>query len=94
MVCNGLLWMISGVCRWVPSTGMDPDDPRRYVQVAASIRALIKQGDIGPGDPVPSITTLVQDHGVARQTAAKALKLLADDGLIRQYPGLGYFVAR
>jgi DNA-binding GntR family transcriptional regulator len=94
MVCNGLRAMLAGACWWVPSTVMDPDDPRRYVQVAASIRARIEQGDIGPGDPVPSITQLTQEHGVARQTAAKALKLLADDGLIRQYPGLGYFVAR
>jgi hypothetical protein len=30
---------------------------------------------------------------VARQTAAKALKVLADEGLVRQWPGLGFFVA-
>jgi DNA-binding GntR family transcriptional regulator len=41
---------------------------------------------------VPSITTLTQEHGVARQTAAKALKVLADEVVIRQWPGLGYFV--
>jgi GntR family transcriptional regulator len=42
---------------------------------------------------VPSITTLTQDHGVARQTAAKALRLLESEGLVRRIPGLGYYVS-
>jgi DNA-binding GntR family transcriptional regulator len=42
---------------------------------------------------VPSITTLTQDHGVARQTAAKALRLLESEGLVHRVPGLGYYVA-
>lgn len=30
----------------------------------------------------------------ARQTAAKALPALADEGLLARYPGFGYYVAR
>ena len=45
------------------------------------------------GQPVPSITTLTQDHGVARQTAAKALQLLESEGLVYRVPGLGYYVS-
>jgi DNA-binding GntR family transcriptional regulator len=42
---------------------------------------------------VPSITTLVQEHGVAaRQTAAKGLRLLESEGLLYRVPGLGYYV--
>jgi DNA-binding GntR family transcriptional regulator len=41
---------------------------------------------------MPSITTLTQDHGMARQTADKALKVLADEELVRRWPGLGFFV--
>jgi DNA-binding GntR family transcriptional regulator len=41
---------------------------------------------------VPSITTLTQEHGVTRKTAAKALGLLEDEGLIYRVPGLGYYV--
>ena len=41
---------------------------------------------------MPSITTLVQEHGVARQTAAKGLRLLESEGLLYRVPGLGYYV--
>lgn len=50
-------------------------------------------GPAKPGQPVPSITTLTQDHGVARQTAAKALRLLESEGLVHRVPGLGYYVS-
>ena len=72
----------------------DNSDPRAYVRIAAEVRARIESGDLAPGDPVPSITTLVQQHGVARETAAHALKVLAGEGLVRRYPGLGYYVTR
>jgi DNA-binding GntR family transcriptional regulator len=36
------------------------------------------------------VPTLTQEHRVARQTAAKALKVLADERLVRQ--ALGFFV--
>ena len=69
------------------------DDPRRYVQIAAGIRKRIQDGDLQPGQPAPSITALVQEHGVARLTAAKALRLLEGEGLVRRIPGLGYYVS-
>ena len=70
----------------------DVDDPRRYVQIAVSIRTRIEAGELKRGQPVPSITTLVQEHGVARLTAAKALRLLESEGLVHRVPGLGYYV--
>lgn len=58
------------------------------MQVAESIR-----GSLGKaGDPAPSIAQLVEEHEVARQTAAKALKLLAAEGVLVKFAGLGYFV--
>jgi Bacterial regulatory proteins, gntR family len=68
------------------------DDPRAYVRIAADLRGKIESGELAPGTPVPSITTLVQEHGVARQTAAKALRMLETEGLVRRVPGLGYYV--
>jgi DNA-binding GntR family transcriptional regulator len=68
------------------------DDPRAYIRIAAAVRQRITSGELTPGQPVPSITTLVQEHGVARQTAAKALRLLETEGLVRRIPGLGYYV--
>jgi DNA-binding GntR family transcriptional regulator len=42
--------------------------------------------------PTPSITTLSQEYGHARQTCAKALRTLEDEGLLTRIPGLGYYV--
>ena len=62
------------------------------MRTAAMIRAQIADGMLSPGQPTPSITTLVQEHGVARQTAAKALHVLVSEGLMSRVPGLGYYV--
>jgi len=69
------------------------EDPRAYVRIADQVRQQITAGRLTPGQPVPSITTLTQDHGVARQTAAKALRLLESEGLVHRVPGLGYYVS-
>jgi DNA-binding GntR family transcriptional regulator len=74
------------------TTGSVPDDPRAYVRLASQLRQQITDGKLSPGQPTPSITTLTQDHGVARQTAAKALHLLEAEGLVYRVPGLGYYV--
>jgi DNA-binding GntR family transcriptional regulator len=63
------------------------------MRIAAIVRQGLEEGRWRTGDPVPSITTLSQEHGVARQTAAKALRLLEDEGLLTRVPGLGYYVA-
>jgi DNA-binding GntR family transcriptional regulator len=67
-------------------------DPRVYVQIAAALRDKISSAELESGQPVPSITTLTQDWGVARRTAAHALQVLEDEGLIRRWPGRGYYV--
>jgi DNA-binding GntR family transcriptional regulator len=69
------------------------EDPRAYVRIADQVRQQITAGRLKSGQPVPSITTLTQDHGVARQTAAKALRLLESEGLVYRVPGLGYYVS-
>ena len=70
----------------------DEADPRAYIRLAAELRRAIADGTYPPGTPTPSITTLSQRYGHARQTCAKALRLLVDDGLLIRYPGLGYYV--
>jgi GntR family transcriptional regulator len=69
------------------------DDPRAYIRMAGLIRQQIVNGKLKPGDSSPSISTLVQEHGHARQTCSKAFKLLMDEGLLFRVPGLGYFVS-
>jgi len=56
------------------------------------VRRQIAEGTLAPGMPTPSITTLSQQYGHARQTCAKALRTLEDEGLLVRIPGLGYYV--
>ena len=65
-----------------------------YVQLAALLRASIKRGEPEPDRPLPSYTTLMQEHGVARGTAAKAVQLLVAEGLVKIVPGRGAYVTR
>ena len=62
------------------------------MRLAALLRRQIAEGTLAPGMPTPSITTLSQEYGHARQTCAKALNVLVDEGLLIRYPGLGYYV--
>jgi DNA-binding GntR family transcriptional regulator len=70
----------------------DLTDPRAYRRLAALVRQQIGEGTLRPGQPTPSITGLSQEHGHARQTCGKALRLLETEGLVARIPGLGYYV--
>ena len=62
------------------------------MQLAGVLRKAIAAGKYPPGTATPSITTLSQDYGHARQTCSKALGVLVKEGLLIRYPGLGYYV--
>ena len=64
-----------------------------YVQVADAIQARIEVGDLLPNRPIPSENQLVQEYGVARGTARKAIQLLRDRGLVVTVVGRGTYVA-
>ena len=65
-----------------------------YVQLAALLRASIERGELAPDRPLPSYTTLMQEHEVARGTVAKAVQVLVGEGLVRIVPGRGAYVTR
>lgn len=76
---------------------MAPDDsewtdPRAYRRLAAVIRREISEGRLRRGHPTPSITSLSREHGHARQTCSKALRMLERERLVARFPGLGYYV--
>jgi GntR family transcriptional regulator len=73
-------------------TTADTTDPRRYIQLAATLRAQITDGMLAKDDRIPSISALCEDYHLSRQTAGKALRLLEGEGLIYRVPGLGYHV--
>ena len=68
-------------------------DPRAYLRLAVTVREQIADGRLSPGESLPSITVLCEEHGLSRQTVGKGLRLVEQDGLIYRVPGLGYFVS-
>lgn len=74
---------------------IDPEGPvPLYQQLAGILRERIESGDLPPDRPVPSITRLVQEFGIARGTAIKAVGMLVDEGLVYAVAGRGMFVTR
>jgi len=65
-----------------------------YLQLAAILRERVESGEIPPDEALPSITYLVQETGLAVGTVRKAIKVLADEGLVVTVPGRGSFVTR
>jgi len=71
---------------------MDDTDPRKYMQVAAELRDMIRTGELAPGARTPSVAAYRARTGYARQTIAKAMQMLETEGLLRRVPGHGYLV--
>lgn len=76
-----------------PIGGRGPAAQALYLQLAASLRADIREGRLKPGDPVPTEHELSEKHGVSRFTVREALRKLTEDGLIRRRRGSGTVVA-
>jgi GntR family transcriptional regulator, histidine utilization repressor len=74
------------------SPDVDLAETTAYRHLASLIRARISDGTLRPGWPAASITSLSQEHGYARQTCSKALRLLEAEGLVTRIPGRGYYV--
>ncbi|MCA1845296.1 MAG: GntR family transcriptional regulator [Actinobacteria bacterium] len=62
--------------------------------IAAELRRQIQQGNLEPGDRVPTMEALVKEHGVSRQTARQALNLLKAEGLVEYLGGRAGTVVR
>lgn len=63
-------------------------------QLAALLRAQIASGQLAPGQMLPSILRLAQEHELASNTVRKALRILKDEGLVESVAGYGTFVKR
>ena len=71
----------------MPSRG--PELPSARVET--DLRRRIEAGEWGQGEPLPSVGQLAAEYSVARNTVLKAIRKLADDGLIRVVPNWGTF---
>lgn len=63
-----------------------------YVQLAEILRGEIERGVHDPGAMLPSEAALCEEYGISRTAVRDALRLLADDGLVRKERGRGTFV--
>jgi DNA-binding GntR family transcriptional regulator len=65
-----------------------------YQQIAAILRARIEANELVPDRPIPSESTLMQQYGVARETARKAVRVLVGEGLVYVVQGRGAYVTK
>jgi GntR family transcriptional regulator len=63
-----------------------------YIQLADLIEKQIESGDLQPDYPIPSEAWMQQHHGVARNTARRAVEVLRERGLVYTIGGRGTFV--
>lgn len=65
----------------------------KYLQIQTSITDRITQGDLNPGDVLPSERELSQTFKVSRMTVRQAISNLVNMGILRRAHGVGTFVA-
>lgn len=64
----------------------------RYPQIADDLRRRVLQGELGPGERLPSEQALAAEYGVSRGVIRNALAALRRRGLVASHPGAGWRV--
>ena len=68
----------------------DPNPP--FAQLIEQIKQAVRNGQLGPGDSLPSIRQLANDLEINNKTVAKAYRLLERDSVIQSRGYRGTFV--
>lgn len=90
---EGMIVVMPGRGRVVaPAAGTVASVVPQYRALAAELRSMIESGQLRPGDPLPSESALVEQHGVARGTVRHALAELEGAGLVESVHGKGRYV--
>ena len=63
-----------------------------YIQIMDQIRQMVANGDLKPGDQLPTVRELAIDLQVNWNTVARAYRLLDEAGLISTQQGRGTFI--
>lgn len=72
---------------------IDIEDPRPpFTQLIEQIKQAVSDGQLDPGDPLPSIRQLASDLELNNKTVAKAYRLLERDSVIQSRGYRGTFV--
>ena len=88
--------MITDSKRESDQAGHDqPVPPRERVppsaKVEASLRTRVQAGEWASGEALPAMAALAEEYGVSRASVAKALRRMADAGLVEIVPQWGTF---
>lgn len=67
---------------------------RVYEDVIEQIENLILEGNLAPGDVLPTERELAQAFGISRGTLREAFRILEREGLIETRPGGGRFLSK
>lgn len=71
-----------------------PSDPTPiYRQIMEQVRRQIAGGVISPGQELPSVRAMAQEHAINPMTVSKAYSLLEAEGLLERRRGMGMVVA-
>jgi GntR family transcriptional regulator len=68
------------------------DNQPIYRQLRDRMVAMILDGVLGEGEPLPSVRTVAADLRINPLTVLKGYQQLADEGLVEKRRGLGMFV--
>ncbi|TRX73472.1 histidine utilization repressor [Pseudomonas mangiferae] len=73
---------------------MDIPGPQpQYLRIKTHILAAIRDGALRPGDRIPAETSLAGQFGVSRMTVNRAIRELADAGVVQRFVGDGTYIA-
>ncbi|WP_329494007.1 TetR/AcrR family transcriptional regulator C-terminal domain-containing protein [Kitasatospora herbaricolor] len=72
---------------------MSPETDPPFRRIAAELRRRITEGELAPGERVPSTRRIAEEWGVALATATKVLTTLSLEGLVESRPRVGTVVA-
>lgn len=64
----------------------------KYLEIADDFKRRIRDGQLPPGEKLPSETELMNTHGVSRTVARQAISRLREDGYAISHQGKGSFV--
>jgi DNA-binding GntR family transcriptional regulator len=67
------------------------EDRRKYMRIASALRGQLEDGTLKPGDSLAAVSVAAR-FGWARQTAVRAVRILAREGRLERLPRTGYVV--
>lgn len=68
------------------------DNQPIYRQLRDRVVAMILDGEVEEGDPLPSVRTVAADYRVNPLTVLKAYQQLADEQIVEKRRGIGMFI--